>query len=105
MALNNFSVSSNGSWVTIKVNTDEFNFKAHREFRNIYKDLPGDTSIILDLANTQYMDSSAIGMLMVLWQHIGGAKFRMRIINCNETLLKILSIAKLEQLFDIEPTK
>jgi anti-anti-sigma factor len=47
------------------------------------------------------MDSSALGMLLLLREHVDGVRERVRIINCNTEIRKILEIANFDKLFDI----
>ena len=60
------SVSNDGKVVTIQVN-GRFDFAAHQEFLRAYKQHPrGEKAFVVDLKNTEYMDSSAMGMLLQL---------------------------------------
>ena len=46
-----------------------FDFNAHREFRAAYEPLVGDASIkavTVDFSGVDYLDSSALGMLLML---------------------------------------
>ena len=60
------SQSEDGKKVTIHV-SGRFDFAAHQDFLRAYKEHPrGEKSFIVDLKNTDYMDSSAMGMLLQL---------------------------------------
>ncbi|GJM14479.1 MAG: STAS domain-containing protein [Pseudohongiella sp.] len=80
-----------------------FDFSSHQEFRESYdrSDL-SPHNYIIDLTDTTYLDSSALGMLLLLRDHAGGDKSRVRIINCNRDVKKILTISNFEQLFAIQ---
>ncbi|TAN51448.1 MAG: anti-sigma factor antagonist [Methylococcaceae bacterium] len=79
---------------------DSFCFDLLREFRQIcerarYK------RYIIDLRYTTYIDSSALGMLMVLHRFVDGDRQAVAIVNASDTVLDILRIAHFNQFFDI----
>lgn len=95
------SGSPDGKELTITVK-GRFDFSAHREFRNAYESAPHDmNAYIVDLKDATYLDSSALGMLLLLRDHAGGETAHVRIINCNPDVRKILTISNFEQLFNI----
>ena len=55
----------------------------------------------LQMAST-YLDSSALGMLLLLRDHAGGDTANIKIVNCNPDVKKILTISNFEQLFSID---
>jgi anti-anti-sigma factor len=56
---------------------------------------------VIDLQHTDYMDSSALGMLLVLREHAGSGSASVAITRCKPEVRKILQIANFERLFDI----
>ena len=80
-----------------------FDFSSHQEFRESY-DVDGvePKSYIVDLTRTTYLDSSALGMLLLLRDHAGGDRSEVKIVNCNKDVKKILTISNFEQLFTIQ---
>ncbi|MEJ2755264.1 MAG: STAS domain-containing protein, partial [Gammaproteobacteria bacterium] len=75
---------------------------AQQEFRYVYeKTRQVPSSYIVDLKETTYLDSSALGMLLLLRDHAGGDNADIRITNCNPDVKKILAISNFEQLFNI----
>jgi anti-anti-sigma factor len=95
------SGSPDGKELTIKVK-GRFDFSAHREFRNAYEAAPqAMNAYIVDLQEATYLDSSALGMLLLLRDHAGGESAHVRIVNCNPDVRKILTISNFEQLFNI----
>lgn len=79
-----------------------FDFSTHQAFRDAYEH--GDESIryyIVDLSDTTYLDSSALGMLLLLRDYAGGDGASITIENCNNDVRRILSISNFEQLFAI----
>jgi anti-anti-sigma regulatory factor len=47
------------------------------------------------------MDSSALGMLLLLREKLGGQSSKIEFVNVNEEVMKILKVAKFDQLFTI----
>lgn len=96
------SVSSDGRTVTIHIK-GRFTFLMHREFRDAYHSRTGvNTQFVVDLSVTDYMDSSALGMLLLLREHAGGEKASVVISHPNPTITKILTIANFHKMFKIE---
>ena len=93
--------SGDGAELTINIE-GRFDFSSHQDFRRAYEavgDKPDHYSV--DMNATSYLDSSALGMLLLLRDYAGGDTSNISILNCNEDVKKILSISNFEQLFDI----
>ncbi|NWO05199.1 MAG: STAS domain-containing protein [Alteromonadaceae bacterium] len=93
--------SDNGQTLVISVE-GRFDFSSHQAFRDAYEQ--GDRGVeryVIDLSETTYLDSSALGMLLLLRDHAGGDAARISIENCNSDVRRILSISNFEQLFSI----
>ncbi|MFO7706352.1 MAG: STAS domain-containing protein [Halopseudomonas sp.] len=96
------TLSADGQELTIKV-AGRFDFGAHQDFREAYE--RGGLSperYVVDLHDADYIDSSALGMLLLLRDHAGGDAADIRIVRCNPDVRKVLSISNFEQLFSIE---
>lgn len=93
-------VSNDGRTVRIAP-IGRFDFNCHRAFRDAYSSKKGDLTYVIDLRRTQYMDSSALGMLLLLREHAGGDAARVIIENAQKELRSILDIANYEKLFEI----
>ena len=79
-----------------------FDFSAHKEFRESYEDLDNSpTKYSIDMRDANYIDSSALGMLLLLRDHAGGDKAEVEIVNCSPDVKKILTISNFDQLFTI----
>lgn len=92
-------VSSDGRTCTIKV-SGRFDFNLHREWRTAYEAItPNETSVVIDLRETEYIDSSALGMLLLLRDHMGKGQAEVNIIGCNADIRKVLTIANFHHLF------
>ncbi|PSF06186.1 anti-anti-sigma factor [Marinobacter fuscus] len=93
--------SDDGQALTIQVE-GRFDFSTHQAFRDAYEhNDPSVSEYIVDLSDTTYLDSSALGMLLLLRDHAGGDNARISIRNCNVDVRRILSISNFEQLFSI----
>jgi anti-anti-sigma factor len=95
------SSSENGGTVKLTI-TGRFDFNDHSSFRDGYKGYPGNASYNIDMSSTDYMDSSALGMLLLLREHAGGDNAKITISGCKPEIKKILSIANFQKLFEIK---
>ncbi|MBF0181563.1 MAG: STAS domain-containing protein [Magnetococcales bacterium] len=95
------AVSENEGVVTITLD-GKFVFSEHREFRDTYKDKPPKTRYVLDFRRVTYMDSAALGMLLLLNEHNkSGGTDLIKIVNCTPQVAKVFEIANFSQLFTI----
>lgn len=95
------SLASNGQELIIQVD-GRFDFSAHQEFRDAYERVVEVRKYIVDLGGATYLDSSALGMLLLLRDHAGGDHSEISIVNTNDDVRKILAISNFEQLFTIQ---
>ena len=96
------SADSGAKCLTVSV-SGRFDFSLHEEFRNAYEKTadPG-WEIVLDMKHVDYMDSSALGMLLLLREHTGDDEANIRIINTAPEIKNILRVSNFEKLFKIE---
>lgn len=95
------SLSNDGGTLSIIVQ-GRFDFSALQNFRNAYeKVMPKPAHFIIDLKESEYLDSSALGMLLALRDYAGGDNSDVSVINCNPDVKKILVITKLDELFKV----
>jgi len=92
------SKSDDGKNITIKVD-GRFDFSVHKDFRNAYKDYAGNLGYRVNLGGTEYLDSSALGMLLLLKKH---AETNVVIEKPNEEVKRVLTIANFDKVFNIE---
>lgn len=98
------TTSADGKMVTIKV-TGRFDFNLHKEFRQAYAGHAANGArYAVDLSGVDYLDSSALGMLLLLREHAGGERASIAIGRCSPGIAKILQIANFQRLFALEPT-
>lgn len=77
-----------------------FDFQLHREFREAYRDVGSVKSVVVDLSQTLYLDSSALGMLLLLRESLGSAKITLSKINSK--IRMVLTIAHFDRLFTFD---
>ncbi len=97
----NTTVSDGGDKVTIAV-AGKFDFQLYDEFRASYAETAGSgVEYVVDLSDTDYLDSSALGMLLLLREHAGGEASRIEIRQASPEVRKILDVANFGKLFKI----
>jgi len=100
--MNTNVVTANGRAV-ISLN-GRFDFNAHREFRDAV-DLAlkeeGTTEVQVDLAAVDYLDSSALGMLLMLRDKARGLGRTVSLANCRGAVKQVIEIANFGKLFPI----
>lgn len=96
------NVSSNKEDFTICID-GEFNFSCLNEFNNSYNNVNARSAkkIIIDLKETNIIDSSALGMLLNMQKDLGKSLDNTVIINCNVVVLKILKITNFSKKFTV----
>ncbi len=96
-------LSSDGSSLTISIN-GRFDFNLYKDFRDAYENAltKGNVKFTINLSQTEYMDSSALGMLLVLKERTGGGNSSVVLKNCNKEIKNILSISNFDKIFTIE---
>lgn len=93
---------TSGNELTVQIE-GRFDFSAHQEFRDAYEKAdPSVSQYVIDMGRATYLDSSALGMLLLLRDHAGGDNANVRITKCNQDVRKILTISNFEQLFSID---
>jgi anti-anti-sigma factor len=92
----------NDSTFTIQIG-ERFDFSLVTDFRNTYEDLdPKVKQIDIDLSATQYMDSSALGMLLNMQKVLADRQLTYRILNTRPQIARILQISRFNKKFDIQ---
>ncbi len=94
--------SSDGKSVEIAIR-GRFDFSVQQQFRDAYRDhdKPG-LKFIVNLAEVEYMDSAALGMLMVLKKYADKMSGGVVLKRPPQAIKRILLTAKFDKLFTIE---
>ncbi len=97
------SVSTLQSQARIQL-SGRFDFNSHREFRDaVDKALgsPGTTEVAVDLGNVACLDSSALGMLLMLRDKAKTSGKTVCLANAKGSVRQVLDIANFGKLFPI----
>jgi HptB-dependent secretion and biofilm anti anti-sigma factor len=82
----------------------QFDFNSHREFRNACESVIANSEvreILIDFKQVTYLDSSALGMLLLLKEKVAAANKSLALVNCQNTVKQVLEIACFGKIFTI----
>lgn len=95
------TVENDGKKVNIAI-SEKFDFSIQREFRLAYEAKAKNvTEYVVDLSQAVYLDSAALGMLLLLRDHAGGDAARVTIRGAHGDVRRALDIANFNRLFII----
>lgn len=97
------TVTNDGGKALIKL-SGRFDFNAHREFRAAYDPLVGEGAIknvSVDFNGVDYLDSSALGMLLMLRDKLGAVGKSVALTGVKGAVKQVLDIANFGKLFEI----
>jgi HptB-dependent secretion and biofilm anti anti-sigma factor len=92
-----------GGTATIRI-SGRFDFNDHRAFKDSYDPLlmqPEANTLVMDLAGVEYVDSSALGMLMLLRERALAVGKVVILSKPSHDVMQILDIANFGKLFAI----
>ena len=93
------AIADDGGKVTIAV-SGQFDFALYDEFRASFANTAGNgVAYVVDLSATEQLDSSAIGMLLLLRDHAGGDASDIEIRGASREVRKLLEVANFSRLF------
>lgn len=96
-----FQIDQQLQEITIKVR-GHFDFRLITEFRKAYNSIQEPKKVIVDLEETDYIDSSGLGILIYLRKHFNCTKENIHLINCNSPITKTFMIARFNKMFTIK---
>jgi len=97
------SISKDAGKAVVKL-AGRFDFNTHREFRGAYEPLLADANVqavVIDFSGVDYLDSSALGMLLMLRDRLGGAAKEVALTGVRGNVKQVLDIANFGKLFPI----
>ena len=94
-------ISPDRKRVDIRI-TERFDFALHKDFRETYRHHPGACEYRVNLAGASYMDSSALGMLLLLREHATAHGGQVVLVGQDAGVQRVLTIANFDKLFRIE---
>lgn len=86
--------------MTLKIQ-GRFDFGALHDFRKAYEAQGPLNKYTLDMSEADFMDSSALGMLLTLRDYAGGDRADIQIVHANDDIRKVIQVTKLDELFKI----
>lgn len=98
------TIAKNDQRVTIRLE-GRFDFSTHRDFRAAVDQALQETAgnlLLVDLGAVDYLDSSALGMLLMLRDKASAANKSVSLTGCRGSVRQVLEIANFGKLFSIE---
>ena len=92
--------SDDGQELTISI-VGRFDNAVQTEFKDSYQNVTV-ARYIVDFTDTDFIDSSALGMLMMMREHLGGEAADITLKNCSQDIKVILSVSNFQNLFTID---
>ncbi|MBF0417893.1 MAG: STAS domain-containing protein [Magnetococcales bacterium] len=93
-------VSKEGERITVHL-PKMFGFSVRADFKQATGNNPPETKYTLDFQEVERMDSSALGMLLLLRETSGGGASDIMIVNSRPEIRKLLHLANFHTLFNI----
>lgn len=81
-----------------------FDFNSHRDFRSGYDELLQNNAVKqleVNLNGVDYLDSSALGMLLLLKERAAAANITLELTNCRGMVKQVLDVANFGKIFNI----
>ncbi|RDH84677.1 MAG: anti-anti-sigma factor [endosymbiont of Galathealinum brachiosum] len=95
------SVAGDNKTATMKI-SGRFDFSLHNDFRKAYKDVNISAGqYAVDLSATEYLDSSALGMLLLLKEHADSQSSTVKLVGFSDEIKEILTIASFDKIFTL----
>jgi len=95
-----YRASDDAQVVTIVIPTD-FNFRYSKGLRESYLTQKNNVAYILDFSKTEYIDSTALGMLLLMREEVLAREGKVKIVNCREKIMDLLVMSNFHQLFNV----
>ncbi len=96
-------LTKDGNKAVLKL-SGHFDFNTHREFRAAVDPLvadPGVNALTIEFSTVEYLDSSALGILLMLREKMGGAWKVISLAGVHGNVKQVLDIANFAKLFQI----
>ena len=94
-------ISADQATVTIRID-GMFDLSVQSKFRAAYEESGPSKKYVLDMRDTEYMDSAAFGMLLVFRDHIGGDNSEITIINASDDIVRSFKMLHFDRMFHLQ---
>lgn len=94
-------LDGDGRNLTIHV-TGRFDTDSHLAFRQAYENHPSNFHYVVDLSGVEQLDSSALGLLLLLREHAGGEEGRVSLRGASRPVREVLELSRFERLFEMD---
>lgn len=100
----NFILDNVGTAFVIETTKTKFDSQISAHFKRLVleADFSRKKALIINLHNVAYVDSAGLGALLTVSRELGRRKIRVIICSIQNTVLKMLKIAHIEELFEFE---
>ncbi|MBI5438836.1 MAG: STAS domain-containing protein [Nitrosomonadales bacterium] len=81
-----------------------FDFQTHRDFKDTYTPLLDNAAVSeieIEMSKVYYMDSAALGMLLLLNERAHAANKPVALVNASGTVSRVLEVANFSNIFNI----
>lgn len=92
--------------ITVLCLNGRFDFSVHRDFKNAHDvalQTQGLKEVVVDLTEVEYMDSSALGMLLLLREKANMSNIDVSLRSRDGFVQQILEVANFQNIFNISP--
>ena len=82
-----------------------FDFEVHRNFKNAYLSLIDNAAVReigIEMSKVDYLDSAALGMLMLLNERAKEARKQVTLLNASGVALQVMEVANFSKIFNIK---
>ena len=102
--MQNFDIEQHGSVVTVTAHEAEFSYPQMRRldddlFQRV--DSHGAKNFVFDMAEVQFLDSSCIGRLIALLEHVKPAGGRIVLANCHSNVELLFRMTHIDTLINL----
>jgi len=92
--------SSDGT-IVITILLEKFSFDSHRLFKQSYAKYTEGKNIVIDFKRVVYIDSSALGMLLLMRETCGAEASKISFVNYRQ-IKRIFEVANFQRLFEMK---
>lgn len=85
--------------------TGRFDFGVHRDFKDAYMPLLGNAAvreIEIEMSKVDYLDSAALGMLLLLHERAREANKPVALLNASGTASQVMEVANFSKIFTVK---